>query len=92
MIRKSYTPTEIITAIDLGSSHCRTLIAQHDPSTHHLKIMGVGNIPTKGVRRSNIVNLEEATATLENSLAAAEKICGMHIENVYLSISGQHIQ
>lgn len=81
---------QLITAIDLGSSHCLTLIANRDQDGE-LKIVGVGNVPSKGIRRSTIINLEEATNTIEESVAMAEKVCGLNVDSAYLNVSGQHL-
>lgn len=81
----------LLAAIDLGSSRCTTLIANKDEQTGEVKIVGMGQIPSRGMRRSTIIDLEEAAATIERSVAAAEKICGHNISSVYLSVSGKHI-
>jgi cell division protein FtsA len=80
-----------VAAIDLGSSHCTTLIASRNLQTNETKIVGMGQVPTRGVRRATIINLEEATDTIERSLAAAEKICGHNVDSVYLNVSGKHV-
>lgn len=89
--KSSYSNPQLLAAIDLGSSRCTTLIASRDAQSGECKIVGMGQIPSKGMRRSTIINLEEAAATIERSVAAAEKICGHNIDNVYLSVSGKHI-
>ncbi len=91
MNQKTHSAKNIITAIDLGSSHCLTLIATRDLNSSELIIVGMGNVPSKGIRRSTIINLEEAIETIENSVAMAEKICGLNISSAYLNISGQHV-
>jgi cell division protein FtsA len=80
-----------VAAIDLGSSHCTTLIANRNLQTGEAKIVGMGQVPTRGVRRATIINLEEATNTIERALAAAEKICGHNVDSVYLNVSGKHL-
>lgn len=91
MNQKTHSSKNIITAIDLGSSHCLTLIATRDLNSGELIIVGMGNVPSRGIRRSTIINLEEATETIESSVAMAEKICGLNISSAYLNISGQHV-
>jgi cell division protein FtsA len=91
MTQKSRTSSDIITAIDLGSSHCLTLMASRDATSGELRIVGVGNVPSKGIKRAGIINLEEAIETLEQSVAMAEKVCGHNVGSVYMNVSGQHI-
>ena len=90
MMYKSSASKDIITAIDLGSSHCLTLIAQRD-AHGELQIVGMGNIKSRGIKRAIIINLEEASDTINRSLEDAERMCGNNVESVYLNISGQHI-
>ena len=90
MLQKSSTGKEMIAAVDLGSSHCVTLIA-HREAGGGIKIVGLGEVPSRGVRRATIINLEQATQTIERSVAMAEQMCGNNIDSVYLNVSGQHI-
>lgn len=90
MIQKSATGKEMIAAVDIGSSHCLTLIASREPDGS-LKIVGLGDVPAVGIRRATIVNLEQATQTLERSVAMAEQMCGNNVDRVYVNVSGQHI-
>lgn len=88
---KTRPSANLITAIDLGSSRCLTLMATQDGQSGEMRIVGVGNVPSKGIRRATIVNLEEAANTVEESLAMAERTCGINAHSAYVSVSGQHI-
>ena len=90
MIQKSATGKEMIAAVDLGSSHTVTLIASRE-ADGNFKIVGIGDVPSVGIRRANIVNLEQATQTLERSVAMAEQMCGNNVDKVYVNVSGAHI-
>jgi len=81
----------IISAIDLGTDKCVTLIAGIDAQTHHLNVMGVAAVPSRGVRKSQIVDLEQVISTMTESLDAAERMAGLEISSSYFSISGAHI-
>ncbi|MDO5561486.1 MAG: cell division protein FtsA [bacterium] len=91
MIHKNRAPNDLITAIDLGSSRCLTLMATRDGQSGEMRVVGVGNVPSRGIRRATIINLEEAIKTVEQSVAMAEKICGINAESVYMNVGGQHI-
>ncbi len=80
-----------IAAIDLGTDKCTTLIASVGED-NQLRVVGVSAVPTKGMRRSMIVDLEQVVATLTQSVDAAERMAGFDIDSCYVSVSGSHIQ
>ena len=81
----------VITGIDLGTEKCVTLVAQLDEDTGQLQIVGMSVVPARGMKRSQIINLEQVIGTLTESIDAAERMAGMSIASAYVSISGQHI-
>jgi len=81
----------IITAIDLGTDKCVTLIARLD-ELEQLEVLGFSVVPSRGIRRSMIVNLEEAIASVSQSLDAAERMAGLAVKSVVVSISGIYIR
>ena len=81
----------IISAIDLGTDKCVTIIAKVNEADQ-LEVLGFSVVPSRGVRRSTIVNLEEALSTVGQSLDAAERMAGLAVKNVVLSVSGVYIR
>lgn len=81
----------IITAIDLGTDKCVTLIAGIDSETRDLNVLGVSAVPSKGIRKSQIVDLEKVISTLTESLDGAERMAGLEVSSAYFSMSGTHI-
>lgn len=81
----------VITAIDLGTEKCVTLIAVIDEESGELKVVGVSAVPSKGMKRSVIVDLDKVLATISQSLDAAERMAGFDIKSVHLSVSGTHV-
>jgi cell division protein FtsA len=81
---------QIITGIDIGSSKIATIIAKTNdqglPS-----IIGVSSIPSKGVRKGQIVNIEEATQSIIESVEAAERMAGLNVSSALISINGAHV-
>jgi cell division protein FtsA len=84
-------PNNIITAIDLGTDKCVTLIAVKDAGKSQPRVVGVAAVPSKGMRKSSIVDLEQAVATIDTALATAEKMAGINIQSAYISVGGSHI-
>lgn len=81
----------IITAIDLGTDKCVTLIAKLD-ELEQLEVLGFSVVPSRGIKRSMIVNLEEAIGSISQSLDAAERMAGLAVKSVVVSISGIYIR
>lgn len=81
----------IITAIDLGTDKCATLIASIDDQTGQLNVLGVSATPSQGIRKSQIIDLEKVMDTMTESLDAAERMAGLEVTSAYLAISGAHI-
>lgn len=81
----------VIAAIDLGTEKCVTLIAVIDEETGELKVVGVSAVPSKGMKRSVIVDLDQVLNTISQSLDAAERMAGFDVKSVYLSVSGTHV-
>ncbi len=83
--------SRVITAIDLGTDKCATLIATIDEASHQLQVKGVSAVPSRGMRKSQIVDLEKAVATMTESLDAAERMAGFEVRSAYVSVAGTHI-
>jgi len=81
----------VITAIDLGTEKCVTIIAVTDEETGELKVVGVSVVPSKGMKRSVIVDLDQVLSTISQSIDAAERMAGFDIRSVYVAVSGTHI-
>ncbi|MBT7183825.1 MAG: cell division protein FtsA, partial [Candidatus Pacebacteria bacterium] len=84
--------SRVITAIDLGTDKCTTLIATLDEETNQLQVKGVSAVPSQGIRKSQIVDLEKAVSTMTESLDAAERMAGFDVKSAYVSVSGTHIK
>lgn len=84
---------QIITGIDIGSSKIVTVIASinQEENEEEIRILGVANIPSKGIRKGQIVNIEETTESLLNCVEAAERMAGYNVNRALVSISGGNI-
>lgn len=82
---------QVVTAIDIGTDKCVTLVAIIDPESHQMQVVGVSAVPSRGIRKSAIVDLEQAQRTITESIDAADRMAGFHITSAYVSISGAHV-
>ena len=57
-----------------------------------IKILGVGQHPSAGVRKGEIVDLETVQTCLHDALARAEERSDVEVNTVFLAVTGSHIQ
>lgn len=81
-----------LSAIDIGSSKITCIISIPDPETGKINVVGVATTPSRGIRKGQIVDIDEATGAITDAVEAAERMAGFSISNAYVSISGDHIQ
>lgn len=77
--------------LDLGTTKISVVIAEPDDAGN-LKIVGVGVAPSRGMRRGNVVNLEETAQSIRRAVAEAERMSGCLVKSVYAGIAGDHIK
>src|SRR3989344_6115080 len=81
----------VVCAIDVGSSKIATLIASIGDDDR-INLIGVSAVTSKGVKRAQIVDIEEAVAVITESVEAAERMAGYSISSVYVSVGGPQIE
>lgn len=81
---------KIIAALDIGSSKITTIITQAQGT--ELEVLGVSTVPSKGVKKGVIVNLDEAINAIAQSIAAAERMSDVTITNLVVNVSGKLIK
>lgn len=80
----------VIVGIDVGTTKVCTLIGQMSGGLMP-RIIGVGVVPSRGIRKGMIVNVHEATEAIARSVDKAERTAGIQVEQTYVSLSGDHI-
>nr|HID14226.1 cell division protein FtsA [Anaerolineae bacterium] len=79
-----------IVGIDVGSSKVCTLVGEVDEEGD-VRVIGVGLVPSRGIRKGVVVNVAEATAAIAASVEKAERTSGYEIGRAYVGLSGTHI-
>lgn len=83
---------KITVGIDIGSSQVVTIVGHRQEGEAHPNIIGVGVREGSGLRKGVVTDVEETVAAITASLEEAERMAGVPLENVYVSINGEHIQ
>lgn len=81
----------IVSAIDIGTEKIVTLIADISEGAQNIRVLGVSAVPSKGLRKSQIVDLNAAIEAMTESVDAAERMAGLNIQSAYVSVGGSHI-
>jgi cell division protein FtsA len=81
---------EAIVAIDVGTTKVCTLVAEPSEEAE-LRIVGVGVSPSRGLRKGVVLDVEQATQAIAESVAKAEKVSGYSIDSACVGVSGSHI-
>ncbi|OGJ22351.1 MAG: cell division protein FtsA [Candidatus Pacebacteria bacterium RIFCSPHIGHO2_01_FULL_46_10] len=81
-----------IAAIDIGTEKICTLISVLHEGTREPQVVGVASVPSRGLRKSQIVDLDEAISAMTESVDAAERMAGTGIKSAFVSVGGAHIQ
>ncbi|MCB9809920.1 cell division protein FtsA [Candidatus Peribacteria bacterium] len=84
--------SSVLTALDIGSSRIRAVVATVDERRNIVNIIGVGSAPSEGVRKGRITDIEEAAVNISTALEEAERMSGRQILNAYTSVSGPFIR
>ncbi len=82
----------LIAGLDVGSAKIRTVVGTVDEKTQTLNVIGVGIAPSTGIRKGQIIDVEETINNITASLEDAERMAGEPVHHVLLSISGNHIE
>jgi len=80
----------IVVGLDVGTTKVCTLIARVLPEGWD--VVSFATVPSKGVQRATIVDLNEATEAIVNSIERAEQYAGMEIHSAWVGITGHHIR
>ncbi len=80
----------IVSGIDVGTSKITTIIATFSDEGE-AQVIGVSTVLSHGLRKGQVVNIEEATAAISQSLDAAERMAGVSVSKAFVSVGGSHI-
>ena len=80
----------ISVGLEIGTSKVCVVVADVRPDGS-LKVLGVGQSPSLGVRKGEIVHLESVHKCVRDAIADAEQKSDVSIRKAYVAITGGHI-
>jgi cell division protein FtsA len=81
---------ETVCGLDIGTTKTCTVVAVNGPAG--LEIVGVGEAPSLGMRKGVVVDLDETIKSIEAATERAERMAGVHFNEVFVGITGDHIR
>jgi cell division protein FtsA len=83
---------DYIAGLDIGTTKVCTVIAKTNTGSEILDIAGVGTVPARGVSKGTVVDLNQAAASIQESLQAASHMAGFRVKKALVGVTGAHIQ
>jgi cell division protein FtsA len=81
-----------LTAIELGSDKVACAIATLDDNPQpKIRILGFASSKSRGIKRAQVIDIQEATKSLEECLSQAERMAGTRVNSAILVTSGPNI-
>ena len=80
-----------IVALDVGTSKIVVIVAELLPDGV-LKIIGLGQHVSKGLKKGVVVNIESTMQAIQRAVEEAELMADCKIKDVYTGIAGSHIK
>lgn len=85
---------QIIAGLDIGSATTRIAVSQVIPDAEGkpaLHVIGAVSVPTEGMHRGSVSSMEDVVSSISKALERTERMTGLAVNSVWVSIAGQHI-
>lgn len=82
--------TTVIVGLEIGTAKVAAVVGEVTESGG-VNVIGIGQCPSRGVRKGEVVNADLAAEDVRNAIVEAEKSADVEIASVYLSVTGGHL-
>ena len=76
--------------LDIGTTKICCIIGEIIDD-EKIDIIGLGQYPSRGLRKGVVVNIDSTVESIKNAVEEAELMAGCEIDSVYVGIAGGHI-
>src|SRR5437773_12223818 len=83
--------SNLLIGLEIGTSKICVVVGESRPDGA-IKILGVGQAPSRGVRKGEIVDFETAMKCVHEAVVDAEEKSDIMVRSVYIGITGAHLQ
>lgn len=80
-----------VVGLDIGTSRVMCVVAEllEDGG---MQVAGLGDSPSRGIRKGVVVNLDATVEAVKTSVAQAELMAGVQVDSAVVGIAGAHIR
>lgn len=82
---------QIIAGLEIGTSKVCVVVGELI-ADGQVRIIGVGQAPSRGVRKGELVDAAQATIDVREAICNAEEMANVEIRSLYLGVTGAHIR
>lgn len=85
---------DIIAGLDVGSTSVRLVVGQiiEGENSYDVQVIGAVSSPSSGVSKGIVNSIEETTSSISACLEKAERIVGVPIERVFVSVNDPNVK
>lgn len=85
-------PGDIVVGLDVGTTKICCVVGEL--LEHGIEVLGVGTVPSRGLRKGVVVNIESTVKSIIQAVRMAEEAsqCDLKNASVYVGIAGSHIK
>jgi len=80
----------VIVGLEIGTAKVAAVVGEVTESGG-VNVIGIGQCPSRGVRKGEVVDADLASEDVRNAIVEAEKSADVEIASVYLSVTGGHL-
>jgi cell division protein FtsA len=84
--------TRTLTGLDIGMTKISAIVAEIEEGETIPRLVGLGMVPSEGMRRGVVVDLEKTIRAVSKAVSDAELMAGVKVESVIAGLSGEHIR
>lgn len=83
---------ELVVGLDIGTTKICCVVGE--VFDDRIEVIGVGTVPSKGLKKGVVVNIESTVNSIKQAVALAEESAGCDLSSVYVyvGIAGNHIK
>jgi cell division protein FtsA len=88
----AYRGSEYLVGLDLGTSKITVVVAEREGQYGEAQIIGIGQAPSTGIRKGQIVNIDQTVKSLRRAIEDAENMVGENLSEATVAFSGANVQ
>jgi cell division protein FtsA len=85
------TERNLIVGLDIGTTKVAAIVGEIT-SEGNIEVIGIGQTPSRGLKKGVVVNLESTVNSIQRAIEEAELMAGCQIKSVFAGIAGSHIK